>query len=163
MSRVYYQEACIFLSNKCFLIIESLNHWIHWRHNEPDDVLNHQRLDSFLNRLFRRRSKKNQSPASLAFVRGIHRWPMDSPHKRPVTRKKFHLMTSSWWVRLETSPTGPWAGPQAPLTPSNWSALYRGRGSPVMSWIFLKANNGQLDPGVGDKRFFCFKRNALYF
>ena len=28
--------------------------------------------------------------------------------------------------------------PQAPLTPSNWSALYRGRGSPVMSWILLK-------------------------
>ena len=55
----------------------------------------------------------------------------------------------------------PW--PQAPLTPSNWSALYRGRGSPVMSCIFLKANNGQLDPGVGDKRFFRFKRNALYF
>ena len=38
-----------------------------------------------------------------------------------------------------------------------------GRGSPVMSWIFLKANNGPLDPGVGDKRFFHFKRNALYF
>ena len=53
--------------------------------------------------------------------------------------------------------------PQAPLTPSNWSALYRGRGSPVMSWIYLKANNGQLDPGVGDKRCFRFKRNALYF
>ena len=29
--------------------------------------------------------------------------------------------------------------PQAPLTPSNWSALYRGRGSPVMSWILLPA------------------------
>ena len=26
---------------------------------------------------------------SLAFVRGIHRWPMDSPHKGPVTRKMF--------------------------------------------------------------------------
>ena len=38
-----------------------------------------------------------------------------------------------------------------------------GRGSPVMSLIFLKANNGPLDPGVGDKRFFHFKRNALYF
>ena len=32
---------------------------------------------------------KHQSPASLAFVRGIHLWPMDSPHKRPVTRKMF--------------------------------------------------------------------------
>ena len=52
--------------------------------------------------------------------------------------------------------------PQAPLTPSNWSALYRGRGSPVMSWIFLKANNGQQASGVGDKRFFRFKRNAYH-
>ena len=25
--------------------------------------------------------KKNQSSASLAFVRGIHRWPVNSPHK----------------------------------------------------------------------------------
>ena len=30
---------------------------------------------------------KHQSPASLAFVRGIHRWLVNSPHKRPVTRK----------------------------------------------------------------------------
>ena len=40
--------------------------------------------------------RKHQSSASLAFVRGIHRWPVNSPHKGPVTRKCFHLMTSSW-------------------------------------------------------------------
>ena len=33
--------------------------------------------------------KKHQSSASLAFVRGIHRFPVNSPHKRPVTRKMF--------------------------------------------------------------------------
>ena len=33
--------------------------------------------------------RKHQSPASLAFVRGIHRSPMDSPHKAPVTQKMF--------------------------------------------------------------------------
>ena len=33
--------------------------------------------------------RKHRSSASLAFVRGIHRWPMISPHKRPVTRKIF--------------------------------------------------------------------------
>ena len=32
---------------------------------------------------------KHQSSASLAFVRRIHRWPVNSPHKRPVTRKIF--------------------------------------------------------------------------
>ena len=31
--------------------------------------------------------RKHQISASLAFVRGIHRWPVDSPHQGPVTRK----------------------------------------------------------------------------
>ena len=33
--------------------------------------------------------RKHQSSASLAFVRGIHRWPVNSPHKWPVTRKMY--------------------------------------------------------------------------
>ena len=43
---------------------------------------------------------KHQRSASLAFVKGIHRWPVNSPHKWPVTRKMFPLMTSSlaWCV-----------------------------------------------------------------
>ena len=32
---------------------------------------------------------KHQSSASLAFVWGNHRWPVNSPHKGPVTRKMF--------------------------------------------------------------------------
>ena len=32
---------------------------------------------------------KHQSYASLAFVRGIYRWPVNSPHKGKVTRKMF--------------------------------------------------------------------------
>ena len=35
--------------------------------------------------------RKHQSSSSLAFVRGIHRWPVNSPHKRPVTRKMFQF------------------------------------------------------------------------
>ena len=31
--------------------------------------------------------RKHQSSGSLAFLRGIHRWPVNSPHKGPVTRK----------------------------------------------------------------------------
>ena len=34
--------------------------------------------------------RKHQSSASLAFVWGIHRWPVNSPHKGPVTRKIRH-------------------------------------------------------------------------
>ena len=33
--------------------------------------------------------RKYQSSTSLAFVWGIHRWPVYSPHKWPVTRKMF--------------------------------------------------------------------------
>ena len=33
--------------------------------------------------------RKHQSSASQAFVRGIHRWSVNSPHKGPVTRKMF--------------------------------------------------------------------------
>ena len=33
--------------------------------------------------------RKHQSSASLAFVRGIHRWPVNFPLKGPVTRKMF--------------------------------------------------------------------------
>ena len=44
--------------------------------------------------------RKHQSSASLAFVRGIHRWPVVSPHKGAVTRKSFHLMTSSCYYQI---------------------------------------------------------------
>ena len=33
--------------------------------------------------------RKHQSSASLTFMRGIHRWPVISPQKGPVTRKMF--------------------------------------------------------------------------
>ena len=42
--------------------------------------------------------RKYQSSASLAFVRVIHRGPVNSPHKCPVTRKCFRIMTSSWYA-----------------------------------------------------------------
>ena len=42
----------------------------------------------------------HQSSASLAFVRGIRRWQLNSPHKGPVTRKLFPfddvIMTRPW-------------------------------------------------------------------
>ena len=33
--------------------------------------------------------RKHQSSVSLAFVMGIHRWPVDSSHRGPVMRKMF--------------------------------------------------------------------------
>ena len=40
--------------------------------------------------------RKYQSSASLAFVRGIHQWPVNSRTKSQYRGKCFHLMTSLW-------------------------------------------------------------------
>ena len=44
--------------------------------------------------------RKHQSSASLAFVRGIHRWPVNSPHTGQWRGKCFHSMMSSWLVAV---------------------------------------------------------------
>ena len=45
--------------------------------------------------------RKHQSSASLAFVWGLPRWPGNSPHKGPVTRKMFPFddVIMSWRYR----------------------------------------------------------------
>ena len=63
--------------------------------------------------------RKHRSSASLAFVRGIHRGPMNSPHKWPVTRKifPFHDVIMFWarsrgalipWFLLIRAPQYSW-------------------------------------------------------
>ena len=63
--------------------------WARWRLKSPAPRL-------FTQPFVQARIKENTSSASLAFVRGIHRWPVNSPHKGSLTRKCFYLMTSSW-------------------------------------------------------------------
>ena len=62
---------------------------LQWHHNERDGVSNHQLHSCLLNRLFMHRSKKTLKLCVTGFVRGIHRRPVKSPHKGPVTRKRF--------------------------------------------------------------------------
>ena len=52
--------------------------------------------------------RKHQSSVSLAFVRGIHRGPVNFPHKWPVTRKMFPfddvIMIWFWgWVMISNN------------------------------------------------------------
>ena len=61
---------------------------IQWRHNGRDGVSNHRRLNCLL-KCSGAEQRKHQSSVSLAFVRGSHRWPVNCPHKWPVTRKMF--------------------------------------------------------------------------
>ena len=76
------------------LSIGTMASWSHpvpkslqWRHNERNSVSNHQPHDCLRNRSFGRRSNKT----SKLRVTGpwIHRGPVNSPHKWPVTRKIF--------------------------------------------------------------------------
>ena len=89
---------------------------LQWCHNECNDISNCWCLDYLVNRLLRCRSKKNQHSQSMAFVRGIHQWPVNSPHTGPGTRKMFPLddvimnyRKLNWlyvcWFRLTTKIT----------------------------------------------------------
>ena len=54
--------------------------------------------------------RKHESSASLVFVRGIHRWPVHSPHKWPVTRKMFpfdDVVMGPWFESSTHSRTVP--------------------------------------------------------
>ena len=62
---------------------------LQWRHNGRGSVLDHQLHDCLLNFLFRRRSKKTSKLRVTGLCVGIHRWPVNSPHKSRVTRKMF--------------------------------------------------------------------------
>ena len=93
---VFGNAANIDMKHKNTHIIYSLQ----WRHDGHDGVSNHQPHYCLLNNLFRSRWKKNQSSASLAFLRIIHRWPVDSPHKWPVTRKMFPFDDVIMWYGI---------------------------------------------------------------
>ena len=58
-------------------------HSLQCRHNGPDSISNHQPHDCLHNRVFRRRSKETSKLRVTGLCAG------NSPHKWPVTRKKF--------------------------------------------------------------------------
>ena len=71
---------------------------LQWSHNGRDGVSDHQPHDFYLTVYTGADQRKHQSSASLAFVRGIHRWPVNSPHKGPVTRKTFPFDDVIMWT-----------------------------------------------------------------
>ena len=81
----------------------------------------------------------------------------------PTCRQAAWTHTGNQQARMESLPYHWWGHlqPQAPLTPSNWGALYRGRGSPVMRWILLSPTTDSRHQGWALK-FFRFKRNAYH-
>ena len=70
---------------------------LRWRYNERDGVSNHQRLDGFLNRLFRCRTKKN--------IKAPRHWPLwgefTGDRWIPLTKAENVSISCSrklWWV-----------------------------------------------------------------
>ena len=77
---------------------------LQWRHNKRNGISNHRRHNCLPNHLSRRR--KHQSFTSLAFVRGIHQWPVNSQHKGPVTQKMFpfnYVIMCGQWLEAVTT------------------------------------------------------------
>ena len=73
---------------------------LQWRHNERDGVSNHQPHDFVYSTVYSDTDqRKHLSSVSLAFVRVIHRWPVNSPHKGPVTRKMFPFDDVIMWAQ----------------------------------------------------------------
>ena len=79
----------VFLRDGWVLVFMSGTSPLHWRHNDPDGVLNHQPHGCLLNRLFRRRSKKTSKLRVTGLCVGNSPGPVNSPRKGPVTRKMF--------------------------------------------------------------------------
>ena len=82
-------QLLLFIFKKQLFLFWGLFAPLRWRHHERDGVSNHQRPKVCTTVCTGSDQSKHQSSASLAFVRGIHRWLVNSPHKGPVTRKMF--------------------------------------------------------------------------
>ena len=76
--------------------------------------------------------KKYKSSASLAYVRGIHWWPVNSTHKWPVTR----IFFSNWWCHDGPEQRYPAAGAPPPFHQS----VAGGRVTQMMNLIQQKWN-----------------------
>ena len=79
-------------------------------------------------------ARKHQSSASLAFARGIHRWPVNSPHKWPVTRKMFQfddvimwnsilVPVASVWVNVASASSGAMCTASSEDSSGSWGLM----------------------------------------
>ena len=84
-------HGCTNSSLWMMLYCNSIITWTSWRLNSP-------LLDSLLTGLCSLTSKKTSEGPLLSFVRGIHRWQVDSPRKGQVTRKAVPI---SWSYCLQ--------------------------------------------------------------
>ena len=92
--------------------------------------------------------RKHQSSASLAFVWGIHWWPVNSPHKWPVTQKRFPFDDV-----IMTKPCAYSMGPAAYYR--IWQSFLL-----IILSLFRKTQNFRLLPS--EKHWICYM-TSLFF
>ena len=93
----------------CFCLNKGMNWWWHPLFCEEIDVIMSAMasqitgVSTVCSTLCSGVDKKHESSASPAFVRGIHRWPVDTPLKWWVTRKMFPFYHASWQAATHPS------------------------------------------------------------
>ena len=117
---IYQNTLCVAISVMISLVINKScvgeHNALQCRHNERNGVSNHRPNDFCSTVYWGADQRTHQSSESLAFVRGIHRWPVTSPHKGPVTRKMFPFDDVIMIVRVpdivHTSRKSLWRSPE---------------------------------------------------
>ena len=100
MAAILSLPQCVYLWHYMFLEHKYHNCGFTYCSAFPDSLVIHyndvimsisiqQPHDCLFNRLYRPYQRKHQNSMTLAFVRGIHRWPVNSWHKGPVIWKMF--------------------------------------------------------------------------
>ena len=98
----YFNVNQVFLKGATKSLLHRRPVWLHtitlqWRHNGGDSVSNHQPHDCLLNVYSGADQRKHESSASLAFVRGIHRGPVNSTGEFPAQMASIAENVSIWW------------------------------------------------------------------
>ena len=92
LKNLYHRTPSDYLD--CYRVIS-----LQWHRNGHNGFSNRQPYDCLLNRLFGCRSNKTSKLRVTGLWAGNSPWTgVNSPHKGPIKRKCFHLMTSSCWV-----------------------------------------------------------------
>ena len=112
----YYEFNCLLgfseqRKNPPSMITFSFVNTLQWRHNEHNGVSIHQCLDCCSIVCSDADKRKHQNSTYLSFVWGSQRWPANSSHKGPVTRKivpfddviMMLISTSLWLVMIDIS------------------------------------------------------------
>ena len=99
--------------------------------------------------------RKHQSPAPLTFVKGMHQWPVNSPHKGPVTQKMLPFddvimlmpsKPSKWLLELKTLIVGLGVMNQCTLSYSIHCGLVTSYATEI--WVNIGSGNGLLSDGA---------------